>query len=127
MKNDLTNHRLYALFTTAQCGAGGAAVSTRQRAFGPYYAVGLTQGRARGVTASGVVEVAALTPAGRWRPMVEGEDSPAWDEFTVCAPAEWMGQAEPERFDLRPGRGHRPQAAAPPGAPAKALPMPVLL
>jgi hypothetical protein len=127
MKNDLTSHRLYVLFTAADRGADGVAVSTRQRAFGPYYAVGLTQGRVRGVTASGAVDVAALTPAGTWRALLEGEDAPAWDEFTVCAPAEWMGQAELERFDVRPGRGHKPPAAPPPGAPAPALPMPVLV
>ena len=121
MKNDLTNHRLYALFTTAQCGAGGAAVSTRQRAFGPYYAVGLTRGKVRGVAASDAVELAALTPAATWRLLLEKEDSLVWDEFTVCAPAEWMGQAELERFDLRPGRGHRP-TASPSGSPAPALP-----
>jgi hypothetical protein len=126
MKNDFTSHRLYVLFTAAERGADGAAVSTRQRAFGPYYAVGLTQGRIRGVAASGAIEVAALTPAGTWRLLLEEEDSLVWDEFTVCAPAEWMGQAELERFDLRPGRGHRPPVGSPSGALAPSLPRPVL-
>jgi hypothetical protein len=109
MGADRTEHRLYVVFTSTERTAGGAAASTRWRAFGPYEGAGLRRGKL-GVTAGlRPIDLASRTPAGKWQLLLEGEaGGPPWDSFTVCSPAKGVSREDLERFGPPPAAERAP-------------------